>query len=125
MAKKDFSSIDITPFYSALEEATTDQTQEAPQALAAQEKKRKPRKTYTAEEAEPYLESMQTAGRKNCKQVRINLALRPSVYEYVKDMSGFKGQTMTAFVNDILSASATTGETGRLYEAVKELKTKF
>ena len=128
MAKKDFSTISTTPFYAALEEATAEQTQdtqETHEAPAAQEKKRKARKTYTAEEAAPFLETMQTAGRKNCKQVRINLALRPSVYEYVREMSGFKGQTMTQFINDILAEKATTGTSGELYEAVRKLKNKF
>lgn len=36
---------------------------------------------------------------------RVNLALRPELYEYAKLMAGIRGQSITAFLNDLLAAN--------------------
>lgn len=101
MAKKDFSGVNTGRVYNAIAEATAAQeytgiskpqeTQEAPA--------RKPRKTYTEEEAAVFLRSLKTNGRKGVKLPRINLAFAPDLYEYIQIMSRVRGESMTQFVN--------------------------
>lgn len=89
-AKKDFTSINTSPVYSAIAEAT------------AEKKQYKERKTYTAEEQLAALNSMKTAGRKGVKLPRINLAFTPENYEFIRIMAQVRGQSLTEFVNDML-----------------------
>lgn len=92
MAKKDFSKV---------AETISQATQEAPAAQEAQ-KKNKPRKTYTAQEAAEFSSSLKTAGRKGVKLPRVNLAFSPEIYDYVKTMSKASGMTYTEFLDKIL-----------------------
>ena len=95
MAKKDFSKVNTQDMYSTqIEEATQD-------APAAQEN-RKERKTYTAQEAQEYLNSGETRGRKGLHQPRINVAFPADLYEYAKTMSRVTGVSLTRFVQDAL-----------------------
>ena len=94
--KKDFSSVNTNPVYSAIAEAV----EETP--AAANKKQYKPRKTYSEEEAAAALDSLQTAGRKGVKLPRINLAFTPANYEFIKIMAQVRGQSLTEFVNDML-----------------------
>ena len=48
--------------------------------------------------------TLRTQGRKGCKAVRINMAFTPENYEFIKTMAKASGQTMTEFVNLIISA---------------------
>ena len=93
---KDFKGINAGKVKSTIAEATQE-TQEAP-------KKNKPRKTYTAQEAQDFANSLQTKGRKGLKLQRINLALRPELYQYVKAMSKAAGMTYTEFLDTVLQA---------------------
>lgn len=103
MAKKkaDFSNINTGNIYS---KAIAEATQEPAATPAAQEAAAAPkgRKTYTAQEAAEFLESMNTAGRKGVRLPRINLAFTPETYDYVKTMSKITGMTYTQFINKIL-----------------------
>lgn len=119
--KKDFSSVNTNPVYSAIAEATeqlpgqmtidtagniTEEPAQAAQEIqeAAEEPKKqyKQRKTYTEAEAQEALESLQTSGKKGVKLPRINLAFTPANYEFIKVMAQVRGQNLTEFVNDIL-----------------------
>lgn len=92
MTKKDFSRVADT-IAQATQEAPD--TQEKP-------KKSKARKTYTAQEAAEFSNSLKTAGRKGVKLPRVNLAFTPEIYDYVKTMSKASGMTYTEFINKIL-----------------------
>lgn len=54
------------------------------------------------EEAAKRASELKTQGRKGCKAVRINMAFTPENYEFVRLIARAKGQTMTAFTNEIL-----------------------
>lgn len=86
MAKKDFTQVKTEPVYDEIAEATAEDT-------------RKDRKTYTEEEAEKFKSSLKTGGRKGLKLPRINLALTPENYDYVKVMSSVTGATLAEFIN--------------------------
>lgn len=90
MAKKDFTQVNTEPVYDAISNATTAQ---------------KPRKTYTPEEAEELKASRKTQGRKGTKLPRVNLALSPQIYDYVKTVSTVCGMTITDFINGELQRS--------------------
>ena len=98
MAKKDFSNVNVTPVYAAIQQATAEPEQDVQEV----ESKRKGRRTYNEQEAQEYLTSLRTSGRKGLKLPRINTAYSPDVYEYVQIMSRVRGQSMTEFVNDAL-----------------------
>lgn len=105
---KNFSEmINTGRVYDTISEATAEpeqaeqETAEIMQADAAQEA-RKPRKTYTEQEAAQILQNMQTSGRKGLKLPRINLAFTPEMHEYITTMSRVRGENLTQFVNHVL-----------------------
>ena len=73
MAKKDFSQVETNRVYNTISELTQE-----PQEL------RKPRKSYTAQEALKYMNSLKTSGRKGIALPRINLAFTMDNYDYVQ-----------------------------------------
>ena len=83
MAKKDFSQVETNRVYNTISELTQE-----PQEL------RKPRKSYTAQEALKYMNSLKTSGRKGIALPRINLAF---TYKYVPDpaQGGTRGSIRT------------------------------
>lgn len=93
MAKKDFSKVNTERVYGVIAEAT------AEQEIAEEPKTRKPRKTYSEQEAAEIMQGLKTSGRKGLKLPRINLAFAPDVYEYIQIMSRVRGESMTEFVN--------------------------
>lgn len=95
MAKKDFSQVNTGRVYDAIAAATAAPEQEAQEATT----KYKPRKGYSEQEAQEFLQNMKTSGRKGLKLPRINLAFAPEVYEYIQTMSRVRGESMTEFVN--------------------------
>jgi hypothetical protein len=93
MAKKqDFSKINTGDIYS---DTIAEATQEP-------HGKYKDRKTYNAQEAAEYSNKLNTSGRKGLKLPRVNLALAPDMYDYVKTMSKVTGMTYTEFVDKLL-----------------------
>ena len=93
MAKKqDYSKINTGNIYS---DAIAEATQE-------KQGKYKERKTYDAQEAAEYANKLNTSGRKGLKLPRVNLALAPDMYDYVKTMSKASGLTYTEFIDRIL-----------------------
>lgn len=90
-SKKDFSGINTNSIYGdVIAEAT------APE--------RKERKTYDDKEAAELMQSLHTTGRKGVKLPRLNLALAPDMYDYVKTMSKITGMTYTEFLDKVLRA---------------------
>ena len=98
--KKDFTS----HLQDAITEATAAEVEEVQEVQATQDKPKthKARKTYTAQEAQEFLGSMKTNGRKGVKLPRINLAFAPDVYEYCRTMARAAGMNYTEFVNTVL-----------------------
>jgi len=122
-AKKDFSDVNTDRLYSTIAAATAEpEEQEVPaagedpgeqEAAAAagdtaehevQEEHParspyKPRREYTAQEKQEFLQMMKSSGRKGVKLPRINMAFAPEVYEYIQTMARVSGISMTDFVN--------------------------
>ena len=128
MAKKDFSKVNTGRVYDAIaaataepEEKTTDKltTVEAQEAQEKQEK-RKTRRTYNEQEAQEYLTSLKTSGRKGLSLKRINLAFAPDTYQYVQIMARVRGESMTDFVNIALRQHME--EHGDLYQRAQEFR---
>lgn len=96
MAKKDFTA--------HLQDAITEATADAQEVEEAQEKlkARKTRKTYTAQEANTFLQDRKTTGRKGIKLPRINLAFNPELYDYCRTMARAAGVSYTDFINTVL-----------------------
>lgn len=93
MAKKDFTEIAAARIYDELEDVTA---QEEP-------KKRKDRREYSGQEAQEIRETMKTQGRKGAGLKRINLAFSDTNYQYISTMARVRGETLTGFVNHIVS----------------------
>ena len=53
---------------------------------------------------------------------RINLALKPELFDYVQTMAGIRAQSYTAFINDVLLASME--KNSEVYKAAKVLQVK-
>ena len=66
---------------------------------------RKPRRTYTEEEQLTYKNELRTGGRKGCKAQRINMAFAPDVLDYLRTMSGLRGESMTRYVDRVLRSN--------------------
>lgn len=91
---------------------------------ATQEKgTRKPRKTYTEEQAAEYIENLNTRGRKGLKMPRINVALRPDLLDYLKTISEGCGYNMTEYINLLLEADKKKNES--LLKKVKSNREKL
>jgi len=132
--KKDFSNINTNRVYDTIAEATAagDSSEQLPGQMVitdiegniAEEeptkKKYKDRKTYTAAEQILFLEAMQTSGKKGVKLPRINLAFTPANYEFIKIMAQVRGQSLTEFVNDMLTEART--QHADIYEKAIEFR---
>lgn len=71
-------------------------------AAAQEDPDRKPRKTYSEDEKQESMDTLNTQGKKGLKAMRINMAFTPELHEYIKIMSDLQGTTITNFVNGIL-----------------------
>jgi len=123
-AKKDFTEVNTDRLYNTIAAATAEPEeqdapaaagedpgeQEAAAAAADPEEHEvqeeyparspyKPRKEYTAQEKQEFLQMMKSSGRKGVKLPRINMAFAPEVYEYIQTMARVSGISMTDFVN--------------------------
>lgn len=108
MAKKDFTQV-----YDVIANATAQEEQEV-------SNERKPRRGYTAQEAQEILSTMQTSGRKGIKLPRINLAFSPENYEYVVTMSRVRGENLTQFINKVIAEHREAH--GEIYEKAIEFR---
>ena len=109
MAKKDFSQVETNRVYNTISELTQE-----PQEL------RKPRKSYTAQEALKYMNSLKTSGRKGVALPRINLAFTMDNYDYVQIMSRVSGISMTEFINMCLTQHREAH--GEVYEQARAFR---
>ncbi len=94
MAKKDFSTIGAQKVKSTIEQAT--------QEMQPAQENRKTRRTYTEQEAQEFLNAMNTTGRKGLKLPRINVAFAPDLYDYIRTMARAAGMNYTDFINTVL-----------------------
>lgn len=53
---------------------------------------------------------------------RVNLALSPELFDYVRTMAGIRGESITAFLNEIVALSME--KNAAAYMAAKELALK-
>lgn len=105
MAKKDldFTTGTTNRVYEQIAEATQE-TPETQEKVQKQRKRYKDRKEYTEEEAEAFINSFKTSGRKGLKLPRINLALSPENREYVQTMARVRGESYTEFINWLIKS---------------------
>jgi hypothetical protein len=73
----------------------------------------------TAQQEQEALEALQTQGKKGMKLPRINLAFSPSNLDYIRVMSGIRGESMTQFVNYVIAKDREAH--GDKYQAAKAL----
>lgn len=103
MAKKnvDFTAGTTNRVYEQIAEATQETPEEQETQEKAQEHKKryKDRKEYTQEEAELFISTFKTSGRKGLKLPRINVAFSPENYEYIRTMARVRGESYTEFIN--------------------------
>ena len=117
-SRKDFTAANTGRVYSAIQEATA-----VPDAQQEEKQDRKPRKTYTTEEAQQFMESGSTQGRSGLKAKRINMAFSPSVHEYITVMSRVRGETISQFTEHVFRQHME--ENADLYEQAKQFKNSF
>lgn len=121
---KDFTNITAGRVQSTIAAATQD-TQDIHETPATQEKpktqrKNKPRKTYTDQEAAAYAQDLRTSGRKGMQLPRVNLALAPDMYEYLQAMSKAAGMTYAEFIDKILRDHKT--EHAAIYKKIMDIR---
>lgn len=63
--------------------------------------------------------ALNTQGRKGMKAARINMAFTPENYDFIRVMSGIRGESMTNFVNYVIEESRRTN--GTKYEQAKAI----
>lgn len=71
------------------------------------------------QEVQEVQEAQTTQGRKGMKMQRINMAFTPSNIDYIRVMAAIRGQTMTQFVNAIISRERE--QNSEAYQAAKKL----
>lgn len=76
----------------------------------------------TEEEAEARKALMQTRGRKGVHLPRINMAFTPENHDFIKTMALVTGQTMTEFLNYVITKYRE--EYGQDYETIIEMREK-
>lgn len=106
-SKKDFSNVAAARVLGVAEDAIAPEVIEADyvQENMSESKKRKPRRTYNAQEAHEYRDMLKTQGRKGAGAKRINLAFTDTNYNYVSTMARVRGETLTEFINLVIAES--------------------
>ena len=110
MAKKDFSKVNTSSVYAAIEDATATP---APQAIP----RRKTGDAPTMEEISLAREQGKTQGRAGVKAVRINMAFSPEVHDYIRTMARVRGESVTQFTAEVFRKSME--DNAELYEQAK------
>lgn len=101
---KDFSNVNTSRVYAAIDEATTEGR-------------------YTDQEARDFIEEGRTQGRKGLRMPRVNMAFTPEVYEYIRTMSRIRGESITKFTNFVFEQHMKAN--AALYEEAKAFKERF
>ncbi len=94
--KKNFDEIETGDIYAEQIAAAT--STPAPPIIPPQKRDEPP----TAEVVAMAREQGKTQGRAGCRAFRHNMAFTPENYEFIRCMARVRGQTITAFVNDIV-----------------------
>ena len=103
--KKDFSAANMGPVYDTIAEATADapEVDAAPDTQETGEPQRQRRRTvYTEQEKQEHMNAHKTQGRPGIKIARLNLAISPEMFEYVRIMSRVRGEAMGNFIDRAL-----------------------
>lgn len=87
--------------------------------IGAAQHEQETHKEQDAQAAQEVQEEQATQGRKGAKMPRINMAFTPSNIDYIRVMAAIRGQTMTQFVNALITQDRE--QNGAAYEAAKEL----
>ena len=109
--KKAFADVPMERVYANVDSATGDG------------RKKWEHDAVTPEEAAERLANMNTQGAKGCKAARINMAVSPDNYEFIRVMARLTGKTLTGFVNYALDQYRE--EHSELYKEVKEFFKKL
>lgn len=83
--------------------------------------KRKPRKTYSAEEAAELRETGNTRGRKGVKMRRFNLSVTDSNYQYIAVVSRVMGIDMSRFIDILIEEHRSRPEFQVVFEQAKQV----
>lgn len=75
--------------------------------------------TFMPQQEQQAQDALNTQGRKGLKAARINMAFTPENYDYIRVMSGMRGNSMTDFVNYVIAEHRR--EHGEKYEQAKEI----
>lgn len=121
--KKDFSTVDTGRVYNALEESIAAPEEQDAQDTQEVRATRKPRKTYTEEEAQELIAAGNTRGKKGVKAIRINMAFSPEIHDFIKVMARARGETITDFTNHVIASCM--DQYKDLYEQAKKFKDAF
>ena len=109
MARKDFHDINIDPVYNTIAEATEtypgQQTQDTQDAQGTEQHFNMLDDQIQEEQNQLNNVAYTVTKRGRLKLKRINMAFSPLNYDYVTTMARVRGQTVTAFVNHIISQS--------------------
>lgn len=109
-AKKDFSTAKLGPVYDSIAEAIAapedveaPEVDTAPDTQEPHETQRKRRRTeYTEQEKQDHKNARKTQGRPGIKIARLNLAISPEMYDYVRIMARVRGEAMGDFIDRAL-----------------------
>lgn len=126
-AKKDFSKVKTNRMYEQLNEAAAE-TEQLPGQLElnqdgsiteAKQTKKQAKKTGSQKAAA----KKAAAADKNEAAARINLAVTPGNYDYIKTMGALRGENMTEFINSVIREHQEANQ--EIYNNAKALLNKL
>ena len=87
--------------------------------IGAAQQEQQTQETPKEQETQAVQEAQATQGRKGMKMQRINMAFTPSNIDYIRVMAAIRGQTMTQFVNALITQDRERNV--EAYDAAKKL----
>lgn len=119
-AKKDFSKVNTNRMYEQINEAAAE-TEQLPGQLELQQ-------DGSIVEAKKTGSKKTTAPKKATKEkteaaARINLAVTPGNYEYIRTMGALRGENMTEFINSVIREHQEANQ--EIYNNAKALLNKL
>lgn len=87
--------------------------------IGAAQQEQQTQETPKEQETQAVQEAQATQGRKGMKMQRINMAFTPSNIDYIRVMAAIRGQTMTQFVNALITQDRERN--GEAYDTAKKL----
>lgn len=92
----------MTKFAVKDEDITVDDTTLETLKKTTGQKDKAPRKEYSEAESLEAMETLKTSGKKGVHLPRMNLAFKPSNFNYLQDMSSFYGVSKTEYINQLI-----------------------